>query len=180
LDADSFFNPAVPKAGTLHIPVSLDDIARIGAYRRLGDYPLIVQVLLSEEEVLARFITRATTLSITALLLSGLIIASALLLLRAKRAAARAQEELQLFRDGRPLLNRIDPYYDHNVEKGWLNTNKWTLMDDNGKVTGVFGISRDVSEQQRQAQVMQARLRLIDYSFHHGLCHGTGCRERQS
>ena len=79
------------------------------------------------------------------------------------------EEELQLFRDGEPLLNRIDPYYDHNGEKGWLNTNKWPFTDDNGKVTGIFGISRDVSEQQRQAQVMQARLRLIDYSFHHTL-----------
>jgi diguanylate cyclase (GGDEF)-like protein/PAS domain S-box-containing protein len=57
------------------------------------------------------------------------------------------QEELPVFRDGKPLLNKIDPYYDESGKPGWVNTSKWPLFDPEGKVVGLFGISHDITEQ---------------------------------
>ncbi len=58
------------------------------------------------------------------------------------------EEEIPIFRDGVSLLNRVDPYYDENGNQGWVNTNKWPVLDDDGKtVLGIFGISRDVTAQ---------------------------------
>ena len=59
------------------------------------------------------------------------------------------EEELPIFRDGVPLLNKIDPYYDAAGNIGWVNTNKWPLKDGDGKVVGLFGISRDISKFKR-------------------------------
>jgi PAS domain S-box-containing protein len=57
------------------------------------------------------------------------------------------EEELPIFRDGTPLRNKIDPYYDESGSVGWVNTNKWPLFDHDGKnVVGIFGISRDITE----------------------------------
>ncbi len=57
------------------------------------------------------------------------------------------QEELPVFRDGKPLLNKIDPYYDESGKSGWVSTSKWPLFDPEGKVVGLFGISHDITEQ---------------------------------
>jgi len=57
------------------------------------------------------------------------------------------EEELPIFRDGIPILNRVDPFIDENGKQGWVSTNKWPVFDDGGKnVVGVFGISRNISE----------------------------------
>lgn len=56
------------------------------------------------------------------------------------------EEEAPIFRDGKSVLNRTDPYYDENGGKGWVLTNKWPLFDTDGRtVIGLFGISRDVT-----------------------------------
>ncbi|MEI7456714.1 MAG: PAS domain S-box protein [Nitrosomonadales bacterium] len=60
------------------------------------------------------------------------------------------KEELPLFRTGTPIINRIDPYYDAEGRPGWVSTNKWPVFADDGKtVTGIFGISRDISDFKR-------------------------------
>ncbi|MEK7810620.1 MAG: diguanylate cyclase, partial [Pseudomonadota bacterium] len=56
------------------------------------------------------------------------------------------EEELPIFREGKALLNRVDPYYDAAGVKGWVSTNKWPLLDHEGRVVGLFGISRDITE----------------------------------
>ncbi len=62
------------------------------------------------------------------------------------------EEELPVFRDGKPLLNKIDPYIDRQGNRGWVSTNKWPVFDDdNHIVTGIFGISRDIT-QRRNAE----------------------------
>ena len=59
------------------------------------------------------------------------------------------EEELPVFRDGVPLLDRIDPYYDENGEVRYVLTNKWPLFDEHGAVVGIFGVSRDITEMKR-------------------------------
>jgi diguanylate cyclase (GGDEF)-like protein/PAS domain S-box-containing protein len=61
------------------------------------------------------------------------------------------EEELPVFQQGIPLLNKVDPYYDTQGNLSWVSTNKWPVFDaDKEKVIGIFGISRDVSEQHRR------------------------------
>jgi diguanylate cyclase (GGDEF)-like protein/PAS domain S-box-containing protein len=55
------------------------------------------------------------------------------------------EEELPVFRDGLPLLNKVDPYYDADGKMGWVSTNKWPLFNCQGEVEGLFGMSRDIT-----------------------------------
>ena len=59
------------------------------------------------------------------------------------------EEELPIFRDGQALLNKIDPYFDAAGNKNWVSTSKWPLLDQAGKVVGLFGISRDITERKK-------------------------------
>ena len=75
------------------------------------------------------------------------------------------EEEAPVFAEGRPLLNKVDPYYDKDGRTGYVETNKWPLFDDDKTVVGIFGISRDITERKRaeaeklqiQAQLTQAQ-----------------------
>ncbi len=65
------------------------------------------------------------------------------------------EEELPIFREGKPLLNKIDPYYDTDGNPGWISTSKWPLLDHEGKVTGLFGISRDITASKQAELALQ-------------------------
>ena len=65
-------------------------------------------------------------------------------------------EEVPILRDGVPLLNKINPFYDCDGQAGWVSTNKWPLLDSDGKVVGLFGISRDITAH-RQADLSLLR-----------------------
>lgn len=58
-------------------------------------------------------------------------------------------EEIALIRDGIPLIDKTDPYYDGEGRRGWINSSKWPILDESGKVTGLFGISRDITAHMR-------------------------------
>lgn len=76
-----------------------------------------------------------------------------------KETAQIYQEgEASIFRDGVPLLNKVDPFYDRSNNKGWFSTNKWPLFDRDGKVVGLFGISRDITAQKISQEVLQQSL----------------------
>jgi PAS domain S-box-containing protein len=60
------------------------------------------------------------------------------------------EEELPVFRDGTPLLNKVDPYFDGKGNRRWVSTNKWPVLgEDNKTVVGIFGISRDITDRKR-------------------------------
>jgi diguanylate cyclase (GGDEF)-like protein/PAS domain S-box-containing protein len=71
-------------------------------------------------------------------------------------------EELPIFRDGKPLLNKVDPYFDADGNRGWVSTSKWPLLDALGNVEGLFGISRDITVHKRNEE----RLQLAASVFH--------------
>ena len=73
-----------------------------------------------------------------------------------------SEEELPIFQDGSPLLNRVDPYFDAAGNKGWVSTNKWPLFGRDGKVEGIFGISRDITAQ----KLTEEKLELAASVFH--------------
>jgi len=65
------------------------------------------------------------------------------------------QEELPVFETGQPILGKTDPYFDAAGNHGWVSTSKWPLFDDDGQVTGLFGISRDVTERMQAMESLQ-------------------------
>ena len=73
-------------------------------------------------------------------------------------------EELPIFRDARPLLNKVDPYYDAAGKAGWVSTSKWPLLDAHGKVIGLFGISRDVTSQVENERRLELAASVFTYS----------------
>ncbi len=77
------------------------------------------------------------------------------------------EEEVPVFRDGIPLINRIDPYFDSRGLQGWVSTNKWPVFDADGKtVVGIFGISRDISESKRAEIALRESEQRFRNMFH--------------
>jgi hypothetical protein len=65
------------------------------------------------------------------------------------------EEERSVITEGKPLLNKIDPYYDALGGIGYVHTNKWPLFDDAGKVVGIFGVSRDITETRKTQDALR-------------------------
>ena len=71
------------------------------------------------------------------------------------------EEEGPVFKEGKPLLAKIDPYYDVDGELGYVETDKWPLFDEKMQVVGLFGISSDITERVRnEEELRQYRLHL--------------------
>jgi diguanylate cyclase (GGDEF)-like protein/PAS domain S-box-containing protein len=65
------------------------------------------------------------------------------------------EEELPVFEEGQPLINKTNPYYAADGQKGWVNTNKWPVFNQRGnQVIGIFGISRDITERIHNEQAL--------------------------
>ncbi len=62
-----------------------------------------------------------------------------------------SDEEI-IFQTGQPLLEKDEPYIKANGEQAWGVTNKIPLRDEHGKITGLVGISRDVTERRHLEQ----------------------------
>lgn len=65
------------------------------------------------------------------------------------------QEEVSVFNEGKPLLDKINPYFDKHGNKRFIATNKWPLFDDNKKVVGIFGISSDITQRLEAQQKLK-------------------------
>jgi diguanylate cyclase (GGDEF)-like protein/PAS domain S-box-containing protein len=73
----------------------------------------------------------------------------------AETAKIYYEEELPLLTTGQPILGKTDPYFDAAGNRGWVSTSKWPLFDDEGRVIGLFGISRDVTERIKSTEQLQ-------------------------
>ncbi|KAB2963435.1 EAL domain-containing protein [Zoogloea sp.] len=76
-------------------------------------------------------------------------------------------EEIAIIRDGKPLIGKTDPYYDGEGRRGWISSSKWPILDESGKVTGLFGISRDITVHMRSE--IDLRIAAIAFESQEGM-----------
>jgi len=61
-----------------------------------------------------------------------------------------------VMRSGQPLVNREEPLMDQRTDKrGWLSTTKVPLRDNQGKIVGIVGIGRDITERKRAEEALR-------------------------
>jgi PAS domain S-box-containing protein len=67
-------------------------------------------------------------------------------------------DEQTVIQSGRPLLNQEETFVDPVGRRGWLSTTKVPLRDNQGKIVGIVGIGRDITEPKRlQEQLLHAQ-----------------------
>ncbi len=73
-----------------------------------------------------------------------------------------SEEEAPVLKEGKPLLNKVNPYYDAQGAQRFVQTNKWPLFDGQGQVVGIFGISRDVTDRVKAEEELRIAARAFD------------------
>ncbi|MEE4355735.1 MAG: diguanylate cyclase [Desulfococcaceae bacterium] len=76
-------------------------------------------------------------------------------------AAIYNKEEEPVFREGKPLLNKVNPYCSADGKTGYVQTSKWPIFDDENAVSGIFGISRDITGQKKAAEALERERNLF-------------------
>jgi PAS domain S-box-containing protein len=76
-------------------------------------------------------------------------------------ATLYTREEEPVVTQGKPLLNKVNPYYDRNGKSGYVETSKWPLLDEHNQVIGIFGISRDITAQKKALEELERERNLF-------------------
>ncbi len=71
---------------------------------------------------------------------------------QAENAAQFLQDDQQILKTGQPLINREELVTDSYQNQRWLLTSKIPLRDAEGKIVGLVGIGRDITERKRAEQ----------------------------
>ena len=67
-----------------------------------------------------------------------------------------------VFETGNPIVNREEPFLRHDGTEGWLLTSKSPLHDGAGRIVGLVGIGRDITQMRKDAaerEALHAKLR---------------------
>ncbi|MAG94372.1 MAG: hypothetical protein CMJ48_11570, partial [Planctomycetaceae bacterium] len=83
----------------------------------------------------------------------------------AEHARAAREEEEEIIRSGRPVVNNEEQEVRRDGRIAWMLTTKMPLHDAAGKIVGTFGISRNITEHKRE----EGRVRAIVESSPDGL-----------
>ncbi len=74
------------------------------------------------------------------------------------------QDEQQLLKSGRALLSREEPVTTASGKHLWVLTTKVPLRDSQGKIFGLVGVTRDISERKRADEDLQETLKELQRS----------------
>ncbi|MHC4616568.1 MAG: ATP-binding protein [Planctomycetota bacterium] len=72
-----------------------------------------------------------------------------------EQASEYYADEQEVMRSGKPLLIKVEPNAGSTGKIRWILTSKLPLRDSRGKVVGIVGISRDVTEHKETEQRLQ-------------------------
>ncbi len=71
------------------------------------------------------------------------------------------EDDMSVIRTGVPVVNRQEPYALRDGRSGWLLTSKYPTRDSQGRITGLVGIARDITEYKRAGEeLVTTRARL--------------------
>ncbi len=70
-------------------------------------------------------------------------------------AGQYSRDDQEILRSGHALLNREEPVLDHAGNRRWNSTTKVPLRNDDGQVTGLVCISRDITERKLAEEQLQ-------------------------
>jgi PAS domain S-box-containing protein len=79
-----------------------------------------------------------------------------------EHARAAFEGEQEIMRTGVPLTNIEEKETWAGRPDTWVSTTKLPLRDESGKIIGIFGISRDITERKRAEDQMCEQARLLD------------------
>jgi len=65
-------------------------------------------------------------------------------------------EEKEIMETEEPVINKIDHFVDDRGRDRWMSTTKAPRYDSDGDVVGIIGTTREVTEQHRQEEMMNA------------------------
>jgi PAS domain S-box-containing protein len=65
-------------------------------------------------------------------------------------------DEHEIIRSGRPLIGKEEPCMDEEGNSTWHSTTKVPLRDGDGKIVGIVGTSRDITERKRAEEALKA------------------------
>jgi two-component system, cell cycle sensor histidine kinase and response regulator CckA len=74
--------------------------------------------------------------------------------LPADMARKYIEADREVFRTGKPLIERIEEIVGSQGERRWISTTKVPLRGSSGDITGLVGISRDVTDRMRAEQLL--------------------------
>ena len=74
------------------------------------------------------------------------------------------QDDLIVIQKGEAIVNRHEVFNGRNGHPIWLSTSKLPLFDHRGKVTGLVGIGRDITEQKKAQETIQKLSKSIEQS----------------
>jgi two-component system, sensor histidine kinase and response regulator len=69
--------------------------------------------------------------------------------------------EAKIIKSGEALINQEEPVIDQDGSRRWLLTTKMPLRDQQGNVTGIVGINRDITEQKLAAEKLAEERNLL-------------------
>ncbi|MHC4483485.1 MAG: ATP-binding protein, partial [Planctomycetota bacterium] len=72
-----------------------------------------------------------------------------------KQASEYYADEQEIIRSGQPLINKDEPNAGQTGTLRWIMTSKLPLRDSEGKVAGIVGISRDITERKEAEKRLQ-------------------------
>jgi len=74
------------------------------------------------------------------------------------------EDDLKVIQKSEAVINREEVFLDKNGAQRWLLTSKLPLYDQRGKVTGLVGIGRDITEQRKTNETIQKLSKSIEQS----------------
>jgi PAS domain S-box-containing protein len=81
-----------------------------------------------------------------------------------ENAAQYFADDMAVIQTGQAVVDRDEPITFSDGRKGWLLTSKYPLRDESGRVIGLVGIARDITEVKRASrELAETRQRLADH-----------------
>jgi len=65
-------------------------------------------------------------------------------------------DEVQILRSGVPLVDKIERQTGMDANERWLSSTKVPVIEKDGRITGIVGISRDITEQKKSQEALRA------------------------